>query len=227
MKILRLLALIAMASLTQSSFAQAGTTFNEAGGLERSVVTNARKAETATGSQYFSEVFVPANVKDKGITLIRYNAYTDQIEYKNNLDKVSPLPSEKDVIITTTDKRNAFEYLDYTTDENENISGYLNLISNNDKVKIYSRLRVFLQDATEPTSGYTTYKPANYKKASTKYFIRIKEKSVVALPTRKKDLISMFPGKDKEIAAFIKENKISLSEEEDLKKLGEYLNTLS
>jgi len=178
-----------------------------------------------TGSQYFNDAFTPANIKDKGITMIKYNAYLDQIELKGATDQITVLDVEEGVLIPTSDRRNTYEFISYVTDENENVKGYLNLISNTPNVKIYSRLRVFLQPETDTKSGYEAYKPPMYKKATTRYFIKVKENQTVQF-NKKKDLAKLFSGKEKEVSDFISKNKISLSDDEDLQKLGEYLNTL-
>ena len=189
------------------------------------LISKSSMGSKPTGSQYFNDAFTPATVKDKGITMIKYNAYLDQIELKGATDQVTVLDAEEGVLIPTSDRRNTYEFVSYTTDENENIKGYLNLISNNPQVKIYSRLRVFLQPETDTKSGYEAYKPPMYKKAGTKYFIKVKENPIVQF-SKKKDLAKLFPGKEKEVGDFISKNKISLSEDEDLVKLGEFLNTL-
>ena len=177
------------------------------------------------GSQYFIETFTPANIKDKGITMIKYNAYLDQIEVKGATDEIAVLDAEEKVLISTTDKRNIYEFLSFVTDENETVKGYLNLISDNPQVKIYSRLRIFLQPETDTKSGYEAYKPPTYKKATTRYFIKVKENPPVQF-NKKKDLLKLYSGKEKDINEFMSKNKISLSEDEDLVKLGTFLNTL-
>ncbi len=177
------------------------------------------------GSQYFIENFTPANIKDKGITMIKYNAYLDQIEVKGATDEIAVLDAEEKVLISTTDKRNTYEFLSFVTDENETVKGYLNLISDNPQVKIYSRLRIFLQPETDTKSGYEAYKPPTYKKATTRYFIKVKENPTVQF-NKKKDLLKLYSGKEKDINEFMSKNKISLSEDEDLVKLGTFLNTL-
>ena len=190
-----------------------------------SLITKSSMGAKPIGTQYFTETYAPAKIKDMGVTMIKYNAYLDQIELKGATDQTSVLNVEEGQLITTTDGRNAYEFVTYVTDENETVKGYLNLISNNPEVKIYSRLRVFLQPETDTKSGYEAYKPPMYKKANTKYFIKIKDAQIVQF-NKKKDLAKMFPGKEKQINEFISSNKISFSDEADLAKLGTFLNTL-
>ncbi len=190
------------------------------------LITKSSMGAKPVGSQYFDDNFMPANIKDMGITMIKYNAYLDQIELKSAVDQTSVLNVEEGRVIATTNGKNAFEFVTYVTDENETVKGYLNLISNNSQVKIYERLRIFLQPETDTKSGYEAYKPPMYKKASTKYFIKIKDNKIVQF-NKKKELFELFPGKEKQINEYIKSNKISFSDVADLSKLGTYLDTLA
>jgi len=190
-----------------------------------SLITKSSVGAKPVGSQYFNDNYAPANIKDMGITMIKYNAYLDQIELKSAVDQTAVLNVEEGLVIATTDRRNAYEFVTYVTDENETVKGYLNLISNNSHVKIYERLRVFLQPETDTKSGYEAYKPPTYKKANAKYFIKVDGGQIVQF-NKKKELFKLFPGKEKEINAYISSNKISFSDEADLSKLGTYLDTL-
>ncbi len=227
MKKLNKLAIVALMFYSQLNFAQTATMDEQV--HVGSGLVNAKKttSEKATGSQYFIDAFLPASISGSTTTyLVRYNAYTDQIEVKSSNDEVRPLIAKKDVLVATSDKKNTFEYVDYTSEKDESHTGYLNLISNNSGVKIYSRMRIYLQPESHPSNGYESYKPAMYKKSSVEYYIKTKDGGIVYMPSKKKELAKLFLGKDKEINDFIKTNKISLSDEQDLKKLGEFLNTL-
>ncbi|MBC8643128.1 hypothetical protein H9W95_00385 [Flavobacterium lindanitolerans] len=58
------------------------------------------------------------------------------------------------------------------------------------------------------------------------YFIKIGDSEIKTLPLKKKAIVSIVPEKEKEIASFIKENKISFSEDADLNQLGRFINSL-
>lgn len=179
------------------------------------------------GSQFFDEKFVPGNFADNNqIILLRYNAYTDQIEFKDADDATKNLIPNKGVPIITTSKKNTYVYEDYTSQKEGNKTGYLNLISDNGQVKIFSKTKIYLKEAVAASSGYQTAKPAMYKKSEPEYYIKIKEQPIVFLPSNKKELYKLFPGKEKEVTEYIKTNKISLDKEEDLKNLGSFLNTI-
>ena len=57
-----------------------------------------------------------------------------------------------------------------------------------------------------------------------RYFISENDGLAVLLPEKKKELISMLYDEDKDIKLFIKDNKIKLCNEDDLKELFSYYN---
>jgi hypothetical protein len=187
--------------------------------------SKAIEKQKATGSQYIYEGFVPAHLEGQRLTLIRYNAYLDQIEVKDATDNISTLVATEGVVISTTDKRQAYVFLPFTDENGERAFGYLNLLSDNANVKIYSRSRVYLQAEKESKSGYDSYRPESYKKGATKYFIKVGEKPIVNI-SKKKELMKLFPGKEKQIEGYFDNNKVSLSNDEDLQKLGVFLNSI-
>ncbi len=196
------------------------------------IVTNERRfaeknaADKTAGSKYFNESFLPAKIAGSNeIILVRHNAYTDDIEVSIN-NEVKILPSELNMTINMTNSATSYEYVEYTNEKGEKKQGYLKLISNNPKVKIYKSEVVYLKPEVHPASGYDTYQPATYKKAKDEYFFKIGDSEIKTLPLKKKAIVSIVPEKEKEIASFIKENKISFSEDADLNQLGKFINSL-
>lgn len=194
---------------------------------QRMASSKASLTNETAGSKYFNENFMPATFLGKTI-LIRYNAFSDQIEFKDEENEVKNLiPNRENPVVTTTDKKNIYEYVDYVADKNENKTGYLNLISENPNNKIYSRYKIYLKQGTSTTNGYDSPKPSTYKKSATEYYIKIKDNQIVPLSSKKKDLLKLFPNNEDIVNKYISDDKISLSEEQDLIKLGKFLNTLS
>lgn len=186
--------------------------------------SNQAAAQTR-GSQFFDEEFRPAKANDDNVIWVRYNAYYDEIQVKGADNRLSELDHRKDVLISTTDKKYTYVHTDYNTGD-ENVKGYLCLISNNEKAKIYSRPKIVLREGTD-ASGYDGPKPAEYVKAGITYFIRINDNGIVPMPSSKSKLTKMFPGKETEIKQFFKDNDISFSNETDLSKLCGFLNTIA
>lgn len=186
--------------------------------------SNPAAAQTR-GSQFFDEEFRPAKTNDDNIIWVRYNAYYDEIQVKGENNQVTDLAHRKDVLIRTTDKKYTYVHTDYSNGK-ENIKGYLCVVSNNEKAKIYSRPKIILREATD-ASGYDGPKPAEYVKAGISYYIKINDDGIVPMPSSKSKLAKMFPGKEVEMKQFFKDNNISFSDEKDLSKLGEFLNTIA
>lgn len=184
------------------------------------------KVDKTAGSKYFNETFLPARIAGSNeIILVRHNAYTDDMEVSIN-NEVKVVPAELNTMINLTNSPTSYEYVAYTNEKGVKKEGYLKLISNNSKVKIYKTETVYLKPEVHPASGYDTYQPATYAKSKDEYFFKLGDAEIKTLPLKKKAIVSMVPEKEKEIASFIKENKISFSEEADLNQLGKFINSL-
>ncbi len=226
MKNLKTLALTGFAFFTQLQYAQQSTSVN----IDKNMATQgamftktADKADTV-GTQYYNPNFLPAKIGEGSVTLIRYNAYNDQIEFQNG-DKVQGLPAEKGKTITTIDGKTSYTYTDYTTDQGESYTGYLISVASYPALKIYARQKMLYQPESEPSNGYESTRPATYKKTALKYYIGIKDNPIVYLSPKKKELIKLFPGKEAQISEYAKNNKIS-DKDEDMVKLADFLSTL-
>ncbi|MUV02695.1 hypothetical protein GN157_03140 [Flavobacterium rakeshii] len=202
------------------------TTYNYQGGQIGYINNKKADSEVAQGSQYFSERFMPAIVNGaKDVVLVRYNAYHDEIEVQVDGEEMALKPENKQVI-ELKGKDLSYEYLQYTDEEGTSKQRYLIPVNKSDKVSIYKEESIYLQPEEQPTSGYGRYKAPQFRKNDIEYYIQFNNGEIVHMSTKKKDILSLVPGKEKEIKAFIKENKISTDEDEDLKQLANYLGTL-
>lgn len=187
---------------------------------------NKNAVDKTAGSKYFNETFLPAKIVGSNeIILVRHNAYTDDMEVSVN-DEIKIVPAETNMVINMVNGGISYEYVPYTNEKGVKKEGYLKLVSNNPKVKIYKSETVYLKPEVHPASGYDTYKPAAYTKMKDEYFIKIGDSEIKTLSLKKKAIVSIVPEKEKEIASFIKENKISFSEDADLNQLGRFINSL-
>lgn len=189
----------------------------------------AKKAESqpATGTQYYEERFMPAKINGSDeIVVVRHNAYSDEIEVKVHEEIRVVQPVEGLIVKLAGGTNTSYEYQTYVTEDNLTRQNFLIVVSDNPNLKIYRKDRITLIPEQHPTGGYQKYKAASYKKLDPEYYIKLKDGKIVYFDTKKSEILSMFPAKQKEIKAFIKENKISTSEDEGLAKLGTFLNTI-
>jgi hypothetical protein len=206
--------------------AQATTNLRNDMGLVDSglAFTKTEKGAAATGSPYYDDTYRSAKLSPQAVTPIRYNANTDRIEFMAGAETRMLMP-QKDSVIQTMDKKYAYIYTDYVFEGN-NEEGYLIILAESPKVKVYSKQRVGLQAETESSNGYQTYRPASYQKKPMKYFIKIDSDPIVQFSAKKKELIKLFPGKETEITEYLKKNKVDSDNENDMVRLGGFLSSL-
>lgn len=208
-----------------SNFALAQSAANTTSVSEIKFLPKKVVQDNTPGSQYFNETFQPAKIGNSNeIVFIRHNAYTDEIEI--NIDNVTKIVPSEYSPINLTNGATSYEYVEYTTEKEARKQGYLKTISNNQKIKIYKSEAIYRKAPVEADLGYGTSKPATYAKLKDEYFIKIGDSEIKPLPLKKKNIIAILPEKEKEIAAFIKDNDLSISEEASLVMLGRYINSL-
>lgn len=177
-----------------------------------------------TGSQYFDENYHPAQISGGGVMALRYNAYTDQLEYMEDNQLRSVMP-ELNMIVKPSDGSYPYVFTEYVGEKGKTM-GYLVFLEDNPKVKLYAKQRVLLQKESQPSNGYANYRPANYKKMPVKYYISKNDGAIVELPVKKKKLVALFPNNEADIAAFLNSNKLDDESEMDMVKLAKFLDSL-
>lgn len=194
----------------------------------RQVQVTKHRSEEATGSKYKSETFMPAQVPGKtDKVLVRYNVYDDLLEMQDPYTKETStlVKTEGEKIIVTG--KSAYVYTNYENEKGEKTSGYLSIIAQSPNTTIYRKERIILIPEKMPSKSYDVYKAPHYKPADDEFYIAVNgSKEAMPLPDNKKEFAKLFPGKDKQVLDYIKQNKIDLDEDQDLSRLGEYLKTI-
>jgi hypothetical protein len=176
------------------------------------------------GSPYTTAKFIPATVLPYNMVLpARYNEVKDQmeVEYQNQiliLDK-----KRSDFILKFHLGNKTYKLLE-TLDEKEG-KGYLQVLSENEKVSFYKKAITKYFAAKAAFHASVSDAPAQYRELKDQYYIG-KDGQIERVVIKKKAILKMFPEKQKEIKAFIKTNKIKFSNETSVVKLIKYINTL-
>ncbi|WP_372473782.1 hypothetical protein AB4865_00490 [Capnocytophaga sp. ARDL2] len=184
---------------------------------------NTQDREPIDGSVYFhnNNNFERARINGGTETFnIRYNALKDIMEYSEVKDSYIELYKDKNTKVDFVSGE-TFELKTYPFKKNEE-TGYLQLWSKG-TTPIYKRSRKYLQAASAQTDSYGgVRKQAEYKSEKANYFI---EKDGKLIPFDKiKDIIALFPSKEKEAKTYLKNNKVSLERRDELEKLINFLN---
>jgi len=180
-----------------------------------------------SGIPYFDDKFSYSEIS--GVpekVLTRYNAATDEVEIKREDDQkefLLPKTTEFGKINSKFGKY-ILKLVSYTTEKGEKVNGYLVELWTNDKVSLYRRDRIKLEEGREG-NGYTGYTPPKYTKAPVEYYLQLGEK-IVEFPKNKKALTGIFKDKKSQIDVFFKTNDLSFKNEKDMMKISEFVSTL-
>jgi hypothetical protein len=186
-----------------------------------------RKKEKIEGTPYLNEVFMSSSISGAdNLFVTRYNAYNDEVEISHD---------GSIFVIPKVDKHNtivnkSFDYIlkliRYNAGGENYVYGYLFELFTTENMGLYQRQQIVLQEAREAANSYSTAIPAKYIKKSTEHYLMMGENKVMLFPKNKKALTSLFSGKEEKITDYLKSEKISFKEEEDLIKLTKFLATL-
>ncbi len=176
------------------------------------------------GSMYLKSRYKESSVVDeKSGTFdakLRYNIYTDGLEFSRN-SKLYEI--KKSTTIHARIDGDYFYYCNFKNQRGLNRDGYYILVELNDKYRIYKRLTI---DIVEPSHNLIKKidEVGKLKMHSTYY---IEEAGVVMqLPLDKKDILVTFSDKESELKKYLKKEKIRLKKEEDLIRFVARYNAL-
>lgn len=182
------------------------------------------KIESVAGSQYFNEYFGIANVNDMSENFnLRYNNYKDIMEYQKNANEILELNPEQYSTIMFANGHNYF-FKSYINSKDLQTKGYLKLIDSKNNIAIYSSERVTYKPAEKSKSSYDTDKQAQFVKEKKTFFLETDGK--IQQISKTKDIQKIFSSKENELKEYFKKNKIDFDNENQLKQLITFLNTL-
>ncbi len=150
--------------------------------------------------------------------LIRYDMYTDEMEFKIN--KQTFWVSAKENIAKIVLDGKTFLYL---KSKGANKGGYFELLVDG-PCRLLAKHQVNFIKA-EKAKPYQEPSPAHFEQKTNLYYLREKGKPLFLIKN-KKSLLKYLNDKNQEIASFIKKHRVSSSREGDLKKLISYYNSL-
>lgn len=175
-----------------------------------------------TGSKYLLENYQNTKVnKGDQDFQIRYNAFTDMMEYKNGSD-VLELIKEKNTHFTFQDG-SVYELFQYQAD-GKSYDRYHKVLTDKNGIKVSKFQNIKLVPGKKATSSYDSDTQPAYKANKEVYFITYNNVTV-EFDGKQKSLEKIISGKSDAIKAFYKENKIK-ENDTDMIKLGNFLATI-
>jgi hypothetical protein len=152
---------------------------------------------------------------------IRYNIFTDNIEYIMGASRVLELKNPE-----TVEKIEYGNYkLIYLSQSNKNKSGngfFIVLTEGN--ATLLSKPGVTLHKPTQ-TAGYNDAQPPSFSRNPDTYYIKV-GKNQASILRNKRQLITSFPDSREELRNYIKSNNTKISDQKSLINLVQYYNSL-
>ncbi len=183
-----------------------------------------RQSANIEGTPYLNDEFSPGNVILNDSTIykdipLRYNAYSDQMEFKHSngvvliLDKAG---SYKEVQIG--EKR--FVYTTLSCEKNK-FTGFFEILVKG-KATLFKKYTVNITDP-QPAQPFKDPVPAQYQFKPESYYIVMDDKTISV--SNEKSLLNDLSDKGG-LAAFIKKNKLKTRKQEDLAEIVQYINSI-
>lgn len=175
------------------------------------------------GSPYISEDFIATKVEDS-IYLMRYNAYADVFEqYETVGGHVVPFAASSGAKFEVPSLKKTYQFLNYK-EKNTVKQGYLVLLYESDDLKLYKKEKINFNRGKAPRTSYDRAFPDEFERQRDVFYYQIHQTGIVELPRKKSQFLNLFDERKGEINSFMKENKISLREENDLIRLFRFIN---
>tara|TARA_R110002051_G_scaffold271361_2_gene331709 strand:- start:8307 stop:8978 length:672 start_codon:yes stop_codon:yes gene_type:complete len=176
------------------------------------------------GTVYVNEEFQPAKINnDKKLYFARYDAYHNEMEV-NAADGVHYLPKSYNLPIQFTNTNKVYQVFDYKKNNEQFTEFFVVLSSGNIKLLVLEDIEYF--EGVKAKSSYETSKPAKLLRAKDEYYISLEDNLAIELSKKKKDFLSIFNDKSEKIDSYMKENKLSNKDQEDLIKIFSYYDSL-
>jgi hypothetical protein len=179
------------------------------------------------GSPYLHEEFDSATLysgsekRYRGLVM-RYNIYSDQIEFKNENDQLRVLTNPEIVRLIEMGE-DTIVYRPYQMGGQSVDFGFF-LVLEDGPVNLLVKKMMIIREA-KLAGAYAEAEPARFVSKPDTYFLQSAGRPAHVI-VGKKGLVELFPDKSKEVSNFIKKNKIKTSKPEDLIELVRYYNGL-
>ncbi len=154
---------------------------------------------------------------------LRYNIYTDNIEYRSPNNKVYALENHNKLkaykIGDTT-----FIYTPYYRNKNKLTSGYFQVLVHG-KTKGLIKYTIYLLQA-QPLRPYKPAEPERFSKKIKSFYVKVGDDAAVPA-SREKNILQLFPKQKSQLSRYIKKERIHIRKQAEFVKLINYINTLT
>ncbi|MCE3077143.1 hypothetical protein [Chryseobacterium gwangjuense] len=182
------------------------------------------KEYTVDGNPYSNgDQFNKVIIKDysKNVQDLRYNAYEDEMEFKNG-DELFYANKENNLKIQFPTLNKTYKCFNYNYDGKFKL-GYLVVLVDSPKYSFFKREKVELLRGEKSPNAYSKDANDYYAKEKDLYLVS-KNNTLFKFPKNIGEASEFFSVDKKELENFAKTNKINFNKEADLIKLVEFIN---
>lgn len=154
---------------------------------------------------------------------LRYNIYTDNIEYKSPKNKVYVL-KDPNKIKAYKIGDSTFIYSPYYVNKTKLSSGYFQVLVHG-KTKGLIKYTVYLLQG-HPTQPYKPAEPERFSEKIKSLYIKVGDGAAVSA-SREKNILQLYPKQKNQLSHYIKKEKIHIRKQAEFVKLINYINTLT
>jgi hypothetical protein len=173
-----------------------------------------------TDSFVLGSIYTNRNEQFQNIP-VRYNIYTDNMEYIMGVSRVLELKNPE-----TVEKIEFGNYkLIYLSQSNKNKSGNgFFVVLAEGKATLLSKPAVTLHNPSQP-GGYIDAQPPRFSRNPDTYYIKVGENKANII-RNKRHLITSFPDSREELSNYIKAHNTKISDQKSLSDLVQFYNSL-
>ncbi|MFW6267574.1 MAG: hypothetical protein ACOC1E_00420 [Marinilabiliaceae bacterium] len=180
--------------------------------------------ENIEGSPYLNEIFVPGEVIiNDSIRVeevpVRYNIYTDRIEFKDEEDQILEIDISQDDFVFKVANL-TFTNEDYRL-KNEKKQGLLEMLVDG-HVQLFRKYNVKFQEAKK-AKGYQDPEPKRFVRKKEQYLVAIGDEHPETFQ-KSKDLIKKLEKINPDVHQYIDSENLKIRKEEDLVQLVQHCN---
>ena len=182
------------------------------------------------GSAYADEEFKPGKVYYKeeylGDFYYRHNAYNSEIELRRtHLKEEKQIALIKDPDVSLLDiKGREVRFLTFSAKKNKKKDGYLTLLVDGNKLKLFHRLAVKYTEAKPAANSMVNATPSRFSHFTEFYFQESGSSKIFLVPLKTGKFLKLFGRENQDLEALIKKQKLDLENEKDITQIFEFLN---
>jgi len=169
---------------------------------------------------YETEDYKAAKIDDLNkVYQLRYNIYKDQMEY-TSAGKLYILKKELGRMVNFTNLNTKYQVF-----EMEGKPRFF-IVQNDGQHSLLTKSIVQFQEARQAEDSFQQSTSADFKRGKDEIYIAFNNTSPVKVPSSKKKFFALFGDKESAIKTYMKKNKLSRKDKEDLIKVLDHYSSL-